>query len=894
MPPPDAPPEGGIGPGSVVGRYTVVELVGQGGMGRVYRAHDPGLGRDVALKVIRGSPVADAGRLRSFEIEAKATAALTHPNLVTVHDAGLSAYGPFLVYELLDGETLQARLRKGDLTARKAVDYAIQIAEGLAAAHGKGIVHKDLKASNVFVTREGRVKILDFGLAQLQSQDPPADEDEPTASALSRPGLLQGTPGYMAPEQVLGQAADARSDIFSLGVVVYEMLAGRKPFVGTSPAAAIMAAVTEDPAPLSSRRVPNALRAVVDHCLEKRPDERFQSARDVALALRAVAPEEPRRGLVPVLLGIAAMLAVGIGVYAAWPRPRPDPVAPPPAPEFIPITATLDVSEIHPSLSPDGTRVAYASGDSQGNFDIYTANTAEQQSRTRLTSAPEFDCCPAWSPDGETIAFIRLLKDGGEIRTVPTRGGAEQFLRRVHTWFGSSVAWSPDGTSLVVSDWFSEQRRQFALFAIRVDTREAVRLSAPSTSVGGDAFGVYSPSGQTLAFARIPAFGNLMWAELTTMPAGGGREDRVARIEKLVGGLAWSPGGDELVYSAANFNETPRLWRLAVHGGQEQEPQPLNEDPAIATSLGAESVAHVSSSLRLSVAASANALSYSRSTYDTDVWRADLADLGREPKRVIKSTRADDAPQYSPDGSRIAFASARASPFSQIWVCEASGTDCQRVTSRAEPCGTPRWSPSGDQLAFDCSDSRGLSVVMRAELSPLLVQQVTDGTCNDAVPSWSRDGRSVYFASDRSGQWDVWKQGVQGTGAPVRVTRGGGFAAFESHDGRRVFYTKHSTAGLFVAEPATGSERQVSNLPSSWGYWTLGRDAAYVADAQRADQLLILRVPLEGGEAQPLGSVPGALAYGESGLALSPDGRSLLYVAAARGSDLFLMKNLRR
>jgi eukaryotic-like serine/threonine-protein kinase len=220
-----------IEPGRVIGRYTILELIGRGGMGTVYRAHDPGLGRDVALKVIR-SVTADRERLRAFEVEARATAAVTHPNLVTIHDVGAGPFGPFLVYELLEGETLQGRLRRGEVTVRKAVDYGIQLAEGLAAAHAKGIAHKDLKSGNVFVTREGRVKILDFGLARFQSPPVTATGEEATISSISYPLLAHGTPGYMSPEQALGRPADQRSDIFSLGVVLYEMLNGQRPFTG--------------------------------------------------------------------------------------------------------------------------------------------------------------------------------------------------------------------------------------------------------------------------------------------------------------------------------------------------------------------------------------------------------------------------------------------------------------------------------------------------------------------------------------------------------------------------------------------------------------------------------------------------------------------------------------
>jgi serine/threonine protein kinase len=850
-------------------------------MGAVYRAHDPDLDRDVAIKLVRSDRPLDETRRRTFEAEARATAALTHPNVVTVHDAGVCECGPFLVYEILDGETLQERLRQGGLTVGKAVDYGVQLAEGLAAAHARGIVHKDLKAGNVFVTRDGRIKILDFGLADLRADEPASGEDS-TDSAVTE-ARLKGTPGYMAPEQILGQAADARSDIFSLGVVLYEMLAGRRPFAGPGPAGALLAAVTDDAPRLARTGVSPALRAVVEHCLEKRPDERFQSARDVALALRAASATEKRRPPLPALLALAAVPAAGLAVHLLRAPSRPPPAATP-AVEVVPLTSTHETSEIHPALSRDGSRIAFSWDRQDGNFDIYVRSTSAPGTQ-RLTSAPELDCCPAWSPDGETIAFLRV-KDGGEIRTVPARGGHERLLRRTRTWFGSSLSWSPDGGSIVFSDWLAHDWRQFALFRLDLATLQPVRLTTPRPDVAGDAFGTFSPDGGQLAFARLPAL-TFGWADLSTVPRTGGDERVVARVEKVVGGLAWSPAGDELVYSASGFDESPRLWRLPTAGGA---PRLLGEDPPLATALGAEAIAEVSRSFRLSVSPQASALAYSRTSDDTDIWRAALGDLLRSAAPLIASTRVDEAPQYAPDGRRIAFTSNRASRHSQVWVCDSSGAACEQITAMAEPCGTPRWAPTADRLVFDCAVA-GVSAVFVADVETRLVERLSLEGRTEAVPSWSRDGGWIYFASDRSGQWDVWKMPVAG-GTAVPVTTAGGFAALEAADGR-VYYTKYASPGLFTIDPATAEERQIHPQPRCWGYWTLGASSAFVADAARADQLTLTRVPLDGTAAEVVGAVPGTWACGESGLSLAPDGRSLLYVAAARGSDVMLMRNFR-
>src|SRR6516162_5852821 len=274
--------------GSKLGPYEILGQIGAGGMGEVYRAKDPRLGRDVAIKVLPASFSADADRLRRFEQEARAAGILNHPNITAVYDIGSHEGAPYVVQELLEGETLRSALAGGRLSPRKAVDYSLQVAHGLAAAHEKGIVHRDLKPENLFVTRDGRVKILDFGLAKLTHQEEGSQATNlPTATAGTEPGVVLGTLGYMSPEQVRGKAADPRSDIFSFGAILYEMLSGRRAFAGDSAADTMSAILKEDPPDLSvtNQNVSPGLERIVRHCLEKNPEQRFQSAHDVGFAL---------------------------------------------------------------------------------------------------------------------------------------------------------------------------------------------------------------------------------------------------------------------------------------------------------------------------------------------------------------------------------------------------------------------------------------------------------------------------------------------------------------------------------------------------------------------------------------------------------------------------------
>src|SRR5262247_499736 len=277
--------------GTKLGRYEIRSKVGEGGMGEVYRARDTQLGRDVAIKVLPASFSVDRDRLRRFEQEACAASALNHPNILVVHDIAAHDGAPYVVSELLEGETLRKRIAGTPLGQRRAVDYALQIANGLAAAHEKGIIHRDLKPDNIFVTNDGRVKILDFGLAKLTQLDgEQAQTDIPTRRVDTDPGVVMGTVGYMSPEQLKGRAVDQRSDIFAFGAILYEMLSGRRAFHGESAAETMSAILKEDPPELSdtNRTVSPALARLVNHCLEKNPEARFHSASDLAFALDAL------------------------------------------------------------------------------------------------------------------------------------------------------------------------------------------------------------------------------------------------------------------------------------------------------------------------------------------------------------------------------------------------------------------------------------------------------------------------------------------------------------------------------------------------------------------------------------------------------------------------------
>ncbi len=356
--------------GSRLGPYEILEPIGAGGMGEVYRAKDPRLGREVAIKVLPASFSTDPDRLRRFEQEARAAGLLNHPNITAVYDIGSHEGAPYVVSELLEGETLRAALADGKLSPRKAIDYAIQTAHGLAAAHEKGIVHRDLKPENLFVTGDGRVKILDFGLAKLTHPEKPGVPltEIPTETARTEPGVVMGTVGYMSPEQVRGRPADVRSDMFTFGAILYEMLSGKRAFRGESAVETMNAILKEDPPDLSlaDQAAAPGLERIVRHCLEKNPEQRFQSTRDLAFDLESLsglsaprleASTLPVRGRVPPLAVLAALLAtLAIGLFAGRLVWKAGPVS---YPSYRRLTFRRG-PVVSARFAPDGQMIVYA------------------------------------------------------------------------------------------------------------------------------------------------------------------------------------------------------------------------------------------------------------------------------------------------------------------------------------------------------------------------------------------------------------------------------------------------------------------------------------------------------------------------------------------------------
>lgn len=445
--------------GTRLGVYEIIALLGKGGMGEVYRAKDTRLAREVAIKVLPADFANDADRLLRFEQEARATSALNHPNILTVYDIGTHDGAPYIVEELLEGEELRAQLNEGAIAPKKAIEYARQISEGLAAAHAKGIVHRDLKPENLFVTTDGRVKILDFGLAKLRPQsNESVDSQAATQKQITNPGTVMGTVSYMSPEQVRGQDVDHRSDIFSFGVILYEMLSGRRTFSGDSAIEVMNAILKEEPPELieTNAKISPQLDKIVRRCLEKKPEMRFHSAHDLGFALEALATpnssganrteavqaldKTTKRGgwrerIGWIAAGAFALIALALGVaYVRRPALEAEPmrlyVNPPEKAKLFD----------WPTISPDGRTLAFVA-EVDGKTQLWVRPLSATTARP-LIEVGDSQLVPFWSPDSQFIAYFDLRK----LKKIAVAGGMSETLCDAPLHGGG--AWNSDGVIL--------------------------------------------------------------------------------------------------------------------------------------------------------------------------------------------------------------------------------------------------------------------------------------------------------------------------------------------------------------------------------------------------------------------------------------------------------------
>ena len=822
--------------GTKLGPYEIQSALGAGGMGEVYRARDTRLQRDVALKILPESFAREGDRLHRFEQEARAVAALNHPNILAIFDTGQQNGSPYLVSELLEGETLRTVLDGGVLPQRKTIEYGVQIAQGLAAAHEKGIVHRDLKPENVFITKDGRVKILDFGLAKLAQKAAVADGVTLTSSHTAA-GMVMGTASYMAPEQVRGDAADPRTDIFAFGAVLYEMASGKRAFRRETTAETMTAVLKEDPPELNDAGYPisPALDRIVRRCLEKTPDQRFQSSKDLSFALAALSGTDssaarrvtssPRK--LPLLLwaSIAAALLLAIGITWHIAR-RPAPT------ERMQFAISVPGEVSHMALSADGSTLAFVSPDESSGLPTVFVQRIGSPAATQLPGT-QGASYPFLSPDGTNVAFFA----NGKLQKIPVTGGTPQVLAGVLAARGGS--WGSRDVILYAPDAGSP------IWRVNADGSGAAQVTTLSDKQDNThRWPVFLPDGDHFLFMD-GNFGNLKDDTFSGIYI-----SSLSRKDKKLVVLCRSGFG----YSAGHLfyaDEQQKLVRVAF-------------DPSKGTVSGSASVV-------------ANTLGFQPSTFWAAVTVANngtlvynssagaaasvLTWMDRSGKELGKvgGPAIQCNPSLSPDGSRVAVDISDPKEVNvDIWLESTTGPGNTRFTFDPAEEVVGVWSRDSRTIAYRSNLTVGYGMIVKpasglererlilqgpgtedflpnswtpddlkvlvthqglsgshlelVSLSDGLATKLLSGNGSQANGQISPDGKWLAYASDESGNWEIYVTTFPGTAGKWQVSRGGGNEPRWRGDGKEIFYLGPN--GMITAVPVSSQGGFATGTPT--------------------------------------------------------------------------------
>jgi Tol biopolymer transport system component len=850
--------------GHRVGNYEILALIGVGGMGEVYLARDARLDRQIALKLLPAQFTADPAQVERFEREARAASALNHPNIITIHEIGQDGDTHFITTEFVRGSTLREIIAEGKLQLRESLAIASQIANALAAAHAAGIAHRDIKPENVMVRADGLVKLLDFGLAKLVGRDRewgvgsgewgverassphsplPTPHSLLPLSQTTDPRMLMGTLAYLSPEQARGDQVDHRTDIFSLGVALYEMIAGRRPFKGETPSATLDAILNGAPEPIATGKLSPELDRVIGRALRKDRQARYQNANDLRddlqrLARRLETTEDvdvgkrPQPGRSPGYLikaaALAVVIAVATAVWLAW-RARVskpgDASSPRPSPWIDAVSTKLTGypgHEMFPSLAPDGQSFVF-SRYRDNQYDIFLQRVGEAQARNLTPDSDnDDDWMAAFSPDGSRIAFRSERNDGG-IFLMDADGGN---LRRL-TEEGFNPAWSPDGREIVygtslANSPHSRDNARSQLMVVNVETRERRRIDIGS---GKDAVQPsWSPNGARIAYWGLRDTDRDIW----TVPVGGGEPTQVTNDDATDWNPVWSRDG-EYLYFASDSHGAMRFWRVPI----DQTTGRVTGEREAVTGAGAESW-HPSFSR-----------DGKRLAYVNYIVKENIQSVGFDPQKgavvgamtpVTSGERRVTAPELSPDGQWLAFYTF-GSPQEDLFVARQDGSEPRQLTDDRRRDRVPRWSPDGKRIVFYSDRSRNYEI-WTINFDGGGLRRLTECAPKHCFyPTWSPDGTQLAFYKsgvdtfiiEPDKQWE--KQTPQPL--PSRPDDAGHFQVWSwSPDGQKLagVWQGGKSSGVFTYSLATRQYERISDF---------GSDPVWLSDNRRL--LLIFR-----------------------------------------------------
>lgn len=814
-----------------IGSFEVSERLGAGGMGEVYRARDPRLGREVAIKILPAAWARDAERLRRFETEARAAGQLNHLNILSVFDFSVQEGMPYLVTELLEGESLRERLTPPvALPARKAVEIANQVARGLAAAHAKGIVHRDLKPENIFLTRGGQAKILDFGLAKVTA---PVSEDAVTVAAgeVTSAGSVLGTAGYMAPEQVRGEAADARSDLFSLGAILYEMIAGRRAFQKATAVETMSAVLKEEPP--ESATIEPGLQRVLDHCLEKDPAARFQSARDLEFALAALggststpaaalpAPRRRRTWLAPAV-GLTGLV---IGALLVYFFARPAAQAPQALVRFsIPAPAGGNLPGGGLALAPDGRQLAYVAGNSTGVDQLWLRHMGSLEARPIAgTTGAEW---PFWSPDGTHLGFFAsnglAVMDvaSGAVRSLES--SPVQVARGASWGSGNTIVYQPVPTGPLVK--------------ISAQGGTPAPASAGTAAGGSDRWPQFLPDGKHFIFLRFNAQegdGTLLEASLTDSTP-----HAVAGVPKLESQVIYADGS--LLYSLdGSLTAQAFDWRSGKASGTPR---------SLAIPLTPLGLAGATGALALT--AGNGLLAWDQS--GQPLTQLVVVDRSGKVVRTLGAPARYLGWSLSPDGKTISVSRVDSEAKTDaIWLINAVSGAPRRLTFAPGQYQYQAWSPDGQWLYYGLAPGGVIDVYRKRSDGAGAAEQLTH---TEAAPNGlSPNGKLLLFSNLNGSHYDLRLRVLSPQGQPAVpdqiLQAGAGYAQF-SPDGHWIAYSTHvarpEEADVFVMPyPPNSSRWQISPTSGTSPMWSQDGKTLYYQTGQKLMAVHVL--PSRGG-----------------------------------------------